>query len=925
MQDSLRIRGFLRPPTGLRWVALLTALLGGSSALRAASAEPESVPDRQSVEMLAAHAVARVALMDLRIVGEPTPRDYRIAEELFATAATLLPNDQTILRLYLEAAAGANDGPTVREITRRLVKLDPADTVSQLRTISARISELQTTDQRLAAYDRFLGEAGNAIDDSVRSRLALDAALLYRERGEMDNFGERLSRAIQLDPTNKDAATLALTFYQPKAADGPAGRLDLLFQVLWGDPFDSSVYSSIVSELLSHGAYNGALRFAELQRRLANIQAREIPDSDQLAYDLAEWNASGPEAVLRRLDDRLEKLRQQVIEQRGQAQDLGLSGADIPSPERIHLPAGRERSRVLCAIAVADRDRAAPCLGEFAQIVGAMTRDAADPSKRSKGVSEERAVQVVRDARVELTWLRLLGGLQIDEARADLADLRAAGGLEASVLARLDAWATLRTGTNEEAERAFAAMAASDDIAALGLAVCAEARADRNVASVRFEELFRRDAGNFIGAFAATRRKALTGERPRPDESARILEQDAAGVPASFDAMIDNPRRVMALEVKPLRTEIIPTDRTPVMVTIRNVSGLMLAMGPDKPICSRLLFAPGVDIGPDVLPTYDLVWIGNLDRRLRLDKNESVGMIVWPDIGPISADMELSLSQQARVRWRVFQGFEFSDQRLWDTTPMMLTTDIPPMIRRLPNRSDSVFESLKTTIQSGSTRDIADAILSIKYQLADQVHTEASLLTTMKEAAQKGNSLPSDERRRIIKEQERMKVIGGRLASERDQLMEMLAGRLTQGSTILPDKILMLCLTPTQANMSQALRVDQVAIHNADEDVLAVELAARVVSPDDPFLGDPAVQRSPRLAALARLVKERLQAKIPTAATSHWTVTDLVGPGYEKTINPAAATPNPDRSSLDPESQFKYIRPIVPTVQPDHSPVPSVP
>ena len=35
----------------------------------------------------------------------------------------------------------------------------------------------------LAAYDRWLGSEADGVDPSIRSRLALDAALLARERG----------------------------------------------------------------------------------------------------------------------------------------------------------------------------------------------------------------------------------------------------------------------------------------------------------------------------------------------------------------------------------------------------------------------------------------------------------------------------------------------------------------------------------------------------------------------------------------------------------------------------------------------------------------------------------------------------------------------------------------------------------------------
>lgn len=876
-------------------LAMFAAIVGSAVGVRGSLAEPDPVEGPHRAEMLAAHAVARVALLDLKIVANPSQRDYRIAEEMLATAATLLPNDQTILRLYMEAAAGADDAQTVRDISRRLVKLDPDDTVSLLRVVSAKISDLQTADQRLAAYDQFVsGEGAEAFDASVRSRLALDGALLARERGDLRGFVERLWTAIKLDPTNRDAATLVLAFYSSNPdPNEPAGRLDLMFQVLWTDPFDPAIYSSVVSELLSKGAFKGALRFAKMQRFIYGVQARPIPESDQNAYDLSEWSLLGPDAVIRRLSDALQKDRERAVERRKEAQAQAIAIDAFPTPEDVRLPASRERSRIVCAAAMLDRERASIFLSELATTVATLSRDAADPIRRPASLTQEQAIAQAADARLELCWLRILTGLQLDEAAKTLSDVRTSNEMNPAVIARFDAWMELRTGDKVKAEETLGALAAADPLAAIGHALAAEMRGDPNTAIVRNAAIAHKHVGDYVGAFAATRYTALTGERLPTTDVAKTLEADAAGVPAWLDAMVENPRRAMSLEVTALRKDVNPLQRTPIRVTLRNTSQIALPMGPDKPLCTRLLFAPQIDMGSEIMPTADLVWVANMDRRLRLLPNESVDMLVWPDLGPLSFEMEWWLPKQARVRWRVLQGFELSPQRLYDAAPQMLTADVVPLVRRLPPRADGVFAALQSALQTGGPTEIADVLLSLKLQMV--------------EASKKQRELP---------------------ASDIDKLFEVLAQQFASLRLQRASKILTLCLAPTQRlPLPQALRLDQAVAPEVDEEVLAVALVTRTTGPTDPLLTLPAVLRSTRLTALAQLVKDRLEAGTPTFSTSPVDVRELVdtAPRKPAPVEPiAGSSPSAANPGAPAPGDQRPARVIVPTVPPDPNPVPIV-
>src|SRR5690606_7690973 len=109
--------------------------------------------------------------------------------------------------------------------------------------------------------ERYLSPEGERIDASVRSRLALDGALLAREIGDAAAFESFLSRAVALDITNKDAASVALRLFEERGGR-PRDLLQLQVNLLYADPLDPHVYRSMARALAREGAYAQALRMA---------------------------------------------------------------------------------------------------------------------------------------------------------------------------------------------------------------------------------------------------------------------------------------------------------------------------------------------------------------------------------------------------------------------------------------------------------------------------------------------------------------------------------------------------------------------------------------------------------------------------------------------------------------------------------------
>jgi len=850
----------------LAGAAVLVACCG--AAWSPAIAGAETPPDRLGVESMAAQGIARNVLADLREVGSPTADDYALAQHLLRVATTLAPSDQTLLRLALEAATGAGDSARASAISRELVRLDPQDTVALLRLVSGNIAQMQTVDERLAAYDRLLGPDGEQLDPSVRSRLALDAALLVRERGDLDGFRQRLGAALELDRTNKDAATLTLNL---AVKDGrPADeQLDAALFVIDADPYDPEAYQVALSLLLENGAYAGASRMGLLSRRLYNLLGQPPGSEERLRLDLAEWNTAGPEPVIGRLSDMLSEARDQVKQRRLVLERAGKPLDGVPRPEDLRLPIGSDRVRAIAAAAIGDRERASTFLGELAASLRASGEALADPSLRPPGAGEPDVASAVANARAELTWLSLLAGVRIDEAAAAATELKADPLVGEPTRQLIDAWLRLRT-RDPGAERSLATLATTDPRGLLGLAVLAEQAGDRSLAVSRYREVGERLAGTLEGAFARTRHEALSREFPETSKTARDLNEIVRGIPDWLEGMLDNPRRTVSLDVTPLRREIRAWERTPFRVTIRNnAPALPLGMGPGRPIDTRLLFAPSVDLGNARLPAGELVHVASLDRRLRLEPGESVEAIVWPDIGMLSSTLELLGSAQSRVRWKVLQGFEMSPTRIYEACPWCLTAETPPLSRRPSSQFSSVSDAVKYSLQTRSGAELADSILSIVLKA-----TTPELPATM--------ALAGDDA---------------------DAMMEILAKRF--GSMERGSKILVLSLLPTSVNFPASVRVDQAASFDTDDDVLAVLLGTRTSSKDDPVFSSARLNESAMLKDMARLVRARIDAKRTGYAGAQLAAIQPVAP--MPTLPPGAV--NPLQLNADPGAGLLPIGP----------------
>jgi tetratricopeptide (TPR) repeat protein len=840
--------GGLRDRSKFRASALVTGVVAATLSLtcsfaptyarspeREVTLPPAASVINQSASTMAAAAIARVAMADLRLVGSPTSRDYEVAAEMLRVAHDLVPEDQDFLRLLIEARTGAGDDDAIDELGRRLLKLDPSDTVNQLRVASRAIARNQNADVRLAAYERFLSEGGSALDPSVRSRLALDAALLSREQGDLAMFEQRLMQSLELDSSNKDAATLALTFYAD-SIDDPSGRLDMLLNVLLADPFDEQVHLAVAQELARSGAYRGSQRFFSNAFALATRRGLGMPDDVRDEATVVDWILRGAEAFVTGLNDEIATARGQVARQRERLELAQERPDQMPDPAQVRLPLELERLRVLASGALGKPDLINSAVEEANRTVQMRREAVQDLKTRPKEITDEFAAEIVRVLTLESIWFRLWADRDLAAASADLAEIRRNPNTDPREVERIEAWLRLRYREFDDAERLLRALG-NDNLAIVGLAVLSDAQGKTEEAIERYAEIARRLPASPAGAFAITRVQVLANATPGvgtlaglrllPDAGTR-LESAAAAVPSWLERMLENP-----LEFMTLRADLVAGpegrvglfDKVGVRLRLRNVSRVPLGLGPDRPLNSRLLSVPSMRFGSVPLRRQSHNGVISLDRRLRLLPREELVVEFWPDNGVSGLTMQEELRRPVNVHWRLLQGFTPGEGGVFQEGPFSLTADVGPLVRPALNSAYMKPSELLERARRGTGVELAELVL---------------VLRDMSAAPEGIRFEPQDS-------------------------ASILAEIIRRFPTLeKPERLLILASAPPAWRMPAIGALDEVAGRDRDLDVLTFVLLARIDDPNHTLLNEVLWNDRPGVLRLVRFVKQRLIEGVST-------------------------------------------------------------
>ncbi len=786
-----------------------------------AQPDADTTPELSATpEGIAASGIARLALVDLRSVEFPAEADFALAADLLEIAHRHAPEDLEILRLLIEASGNAGRQSRVNDLTRTLVRLDPEDNVAWLRIATEAVNRSQSVDDRLRRLASLVEQP--QLHYAVRSRLALDGALLYREHGETELFAEWLALAIELDETNKDAAALAAQFY---AVDtDPIGTLELLLNVLLADPFDVQLHREIVDRLMDAGAFQGASRFLVTTLRLNGYDNVETdPHLSSLSY-LVQWRLQGAEQVITELREYVEGARGKSIREIERATAADEPIDEILPPNEIFLPYDVEVLRLVAASATGDGVQLEYAQSEYASMQ-ALEEEFLQGLEGE--MDEDERLLLILERRTEAAWLRLWTDFDLEGATKWVEFLRGEGAMRAEALAVLEAWLLMRTGQVDDARTLLEQLDPADTRVRLGFAVLAELTDDMESAIGRYADLSRDEAGTVTGAWAGTTYNRLTGlPAPLPDEAAQmdaIVAPDA--VHGWLEALVNNPINVVSIQAVLADRDLVGLQEPVVTITLQNVSPIPLGLGPDRAISSRIMLIPQVEVGVRRADGLNEAIVINAAQRLRLEPYGAVTLNVRPARGSIGWAFQENSHHGIRVRYRVLQGFEVSDEGNYVTGPIAMNTETLSLFKAALPQARALGEGLTRWVATGSLIDCCEGLVAMRSIVA-QIDPDGAPRTTQEVRA---------------------------------AFAEAMSARFQREGPL--GRSLIATLAPVAGPDTEWLEPLRAALRDAtDPDVIKIVLTSRLILPDDPWIEEMTRHEDPAIAAFAATVYDRASA-----------------------------------------------------------------
>jgi hypothetical protein len=770
-----------------------------------------------ALNLTAATSLARLALIDLRGIQNPTPDDFAFCGLLLRQASLWDPGNAQVLRARVEAAHGAGDEGGMLAATRDLVKADPLDTVAQLRLISNRLARMQTAQERMAAYQQFLGAQGARLDPSIRSRLALDAALLARELGDEKAFVTHLKRATTLDGTNKDAALLAMSYFSESVADR-AAHFELLANLLYADPLDAGVMTQVRDELASAGAWDQASRFHKVA--VGVLASRDdLSAEDRLAELGLTWHMKGPGEVKRLLDTDLATMRErqkQLFERKTSTME---GGFDVRKPEDIRLSVPLDQLRLAAALTIDNPDAAEAVVTDLVATNVDTSAVLADPSRRPASFTGEDADRKSTELKVELAVWRMLANQGVEEVVASAPALREALGEDDDLAAILDAWVALRSGRPDDADRIARESGVASGWLGVAAAMVKESKNDKPGAAALLRSVAEDEPLTALGCYARSRAKSLDPAFTSPLTAK--MDRMARDIPLWVDSMIARPMQHQRLLIDLEKRDARALEPMPLTIRLKNLAPIPLSLGADLAINARTLVIPTVRTGEEELIRWLSADVVMLDQRLRLMPNEELSLRYDPAVGSMGWVTGTACTRPITEKYRVLQGFTAGEGGTRAAGPGCLDVTSSSLAR-------DAYEPARWT---------PDA-LALRVATADEVTLVKFAVAT------------------------RALVVPAQMSSSIDDLHDRLAQAwAARYATLSPQcRAIVLCELPPASEVMAMKPVDDAAAGEQDPLVLPAYLATRVGKVDDPALDRIGAVADADLARLAALQRARLTA-----------------------------------------------------------------
>jgi Tfp pilus assembly protein PilF len=557
-------------------------------------------------------------------------------------AAKLEPDNAELWHYLLSVATLAEREDIARRAAERLIELDPRNDRVRLRLIRARIESEQTAEARAKQYEAHI--QSREIPATVRSRLALDYALLERRRGHVDSFAHWLAEAVALDRANTAAAALAAGYFRLNV-DDPVGVGELMLNLVSANPADISAIVVAANHFLDHGAFAAADRLFTLARRSYDALALVTLPSELITDQaIARWGAGLDEAALRLIRDHRHQLnaahRARLVQIEPDMTPMERAERIAPVPPSLAAVEAALRSRRGDAEAAASLQRVIDLYLE--QIEAAIEQARED----DRELTRDDRLAIARTW-LELAWIAVWLSDQPRQAEQYLTSAREMAALTERAEDRIAGWILLREGDSEQAIELLSRYVDDDPAAALGHAMALLAQGRQRTAARELLQIARHQPGTLMGVWAHDQLSELLGRRVPISDHAAELNELMAAVPGWLDRLAQQPTTAFSARIA-ARQELSvyrPYEPIELDIEIVNHAPIPLAIDPDGPITPEVAVLVSVQLtGAARSPRIPPI-IVSIDRRLRLEPRERLRIPIdlrWSEVGEVLSSWPLN-------------------------------------------------------------------------------------------------------------------------------------------------------------------------------------------------------------------------------------------------------------------------------------------
>jgi len=525
--------------------------------------------------------VARTATM-----SEPLSMEAINAALTLATEATLLtPDDPSVWRVLHEVAQMADRPAISIHSIKNLLRVAPTQPTAQLARLRDVIQAAQTVDLRMVLYEQLLSESRRQeLDARVAARLALDAAYLQRQLGDINQFARWLAEAVALDPAYPDAMNLATGFFGDESAD-IYRRAELLSSSMFSNIRDLTAQVSLAEFLMAFGDYQDAKELYEII--LGDGASDPTLISDNLLADivLSQWAAGDTVAAMDTLLTRQIAV-DKTFRKQTQAQQPRLTPLELA---RIHAPLVPKLAVVRAAVYENHEDSI-----QADMALESATGSLLTVSKIYEAQGDAATLRVV-ELYIQAAWVLLWLGDEAESAMTLIQQAETGATLDPTEKQRLEGWIAFRQGDIDGAIAKLAPLT-NDPAAKAGMALVYLAQGNKRNAALELLEIAKRQGGTLLGVWAKHKLQKIVGTTFHIRSEVDELQQLMIGVLQKMDTHVNDPRPPIAIRIQPEKQTFGPYQPLLIDIELTNNTTIPLTIASNGPIQPLLLLEALVEM-----------------------------------------------------------------------------------------------------------------------------------------------------------------------------------------------------------------------------------------------------------------------------------------------------------------------------------------